>query len=62
MQLFFVYLRFQRTEGVTNSFLDLIEWNYGTGKNKLRVYSMTAAHWRTIARKRIPHLDLPTAL
>ena len=36
---------------ITNCFLDLIEWNEGADKIRLRIYSMTAANWKTIARK-----------
>ena len=36
---------------VTNGLLDLIEWTDDGRKDKLRIYSLTAKEWRTIARK-----------
>ena len=49
MHKFFVTLDFSGLKEVTSILLDLIRWD--KDKNELRVYSKTAAHWRTIARK-----------
>ena len=44
-------LDFSELKEVTNSSLDLIEWNDGSVKSKLSIYSQTAGRWKTIARK-----------
>ena len=44
-------LDFSELKEVTNGFLDLIEWDDGTGKMKLSIYSQAAGQWKTIARK-----------
>ena len=49
MLLFFIALDFSRLKEVTSILLDLIRWN--GDKRELRIYSMTAASWRMIARK-----------
>ena len=49
MHKFFVTLDFSGLKEVTSILLDLIRWD--KDKNELRIYSKTAAHWRTIARK-----------